>query len=107
MDVQTLVSEPMLTVWSLLGALLGTLLIAAATLWAGAQVTQQARGLWQALRGQRAVVLAAVDEPADPLNARLEQITTVPAAVWAALLPAFFNALAAALDQVLTADQQD
>jgi hypothetical protein len=107
MDVQNLVGEPMLTVWSLLGALLGTLLIAAVTLWAGAQVTRQARGLWSALRGHRAEIVAAVDESADPVNARLEQITTIPAGVWAALLPAFFNALAAALDQTLGADRPD
>jgi hypothetical protein len=107
MDVQSLVGEPMLTVWSLLGALLGTLLITAVTLWAGAQVTRQARGLWAALRGHRAEIVAAVDEPADPVNARLEQITTIPAGVWAALLPAFFNALAAALDQTLGAQRPD
>ncbi len=104
MDVQNLVGEPMLTVWSLLGALLGTLLIAAVTLWAGTQAARQARGLWAALRGHRAQLVAAVDEPADPVNARLEQITTIPAGVWAALLPAFFNALAAALDQTLNVE---
>jgi hypothetical protein len=107
MDIQSLVAEPMLTVWSLAGALLGTLLITALTLWAGTQVTQQARRLWAALRGQRGVIVAAVDEPADPVNARLEQITTVPAGVWAALLPAFFNALAAALDQTLGAEHPE
>jgi hypothetical protein len=101
MDAHTFVSEPMLTVWSLLGALLGTLLIVAATLWAGAQVTHQARTLWRAVRGHRAEIVAAVDEPADLLNAHLEQITTVPAAVWAAFLPAFLNALAEGLDRAL------
>jgi hypothetical protein len=97
----------MLTVWSLAGALLGTLLITALTLWAGTQVTRQARGLWAALRGYRPAVVTAVDEPADPVNAHLEQITTIPAGVWAALLPAFFNALAAALDQTLGAERSD
>lgn len=101
METHTFVSEPMLTVWALLGALLGTLLFVALTLWAGTQVAQQGRVLWQALRGQREEVVAAVDESTDPLNACLAQITTVPAAVWAAFLPAFLTALADGLDQVL------
>ena len=99
MDV--MLSEPTLTVWSLLGAALGTLLMAAATLWAGAQLTRQARHVWQAVRGQTPRVLAAVDEPTDPLIAGLAHHSRVPAAVWAAFLPAFLGALAAGLDQVL------
>jgi hypothetical protein len=97
----------MLTVWSLAGALLGTLLITALTLWAGTQVTRQACGLWAVLRGHRAALVTAVDEPVDPVNTQLEQITTIPAGVWAALLPGFFNALAAALDQTLGEQHPD
>jgi hypothetical protein len=101
MEPSLFVSEPMLAVWSILGALLGTLLIAAATLWAGAQVTRQAQRLWQAIRGQRAAVVAAVDDPADPLIRQFASITPIPAAVWAAFLPAFLNALAEGLDHAL------
>jgi hypothetical protein len=101
MEPTTFVAEPMLAVWSMLGALLGTLLIGAATLWASAQVTRQARSLWNAVRGQRAVVVAAVDEPTDPLIQQAASVTPIPAAVWAAFLPAFLNALAEGLDRAL------
>jgi len=99
MDV--MVAEPALTVWSLLGTALGTLLLAAATLWAGAQLTRQAREVWRAVRGQTPQVIAALDEPTDPLIAQLACLSRVPAAVWAAFLPAFLSALAVGLDQVL------
>ncbi|RPI98996.1 MAG: hypothetical protein EHM39_07300 [Chloroflexi bacterium] len=101
MEPSIFVSEPMLAVWSILGALLGTLLIAAMTLWAGAQVTRQARGLWTAVRGQRAAVVGAVDDPTDLLVRQFASITPIPAAVWAAFLPAFLNALAEGLDRAL------
>lgn len=101
MEPSIFVSEPALAVWAALGALLGTLLIAAAILWAGAQVTRQARALWQAVRGYRAGVIAAVDDPADPLIRQAASITPIPAAVWAAFLPAFLNVLAEGLDRAL------
>ena len=100
MDV--MVAEPALAVWSLLGAARGALRLAAATLWAGAQLTRQAREVWRAVRGQTPQVIAALDEPTDPLIAQLAGLSRVPAAVWAAFLPAFLSALAAGLDQVLT-----
>jgi len=102
MGIDTLVSEPMVTVWSLLGALLGTLLLVAGSLWAGALVTRQTRTLWHTLRGQRKAVVAAVDEPTDPLIAQLATLTQIPGTVWAAFLPAFFTALADGLDQALS-----
>ena len=95
------IAEPALTVWGLLGTALGTLLLAAATLWAGALLTRQAREVWRAVRGHAPEVLAAVDEPTDPLIAGLARYSRVPPAVWAAFLPAFLTALAAGLDQVL------
>ncbi len=96
-------SELMITVWSLLGSLLGTLLLVAGSLWASAQVIAQARRVWGAVRGHVPDVLAAVDEPGDALTARLGQVTQVPAAVWAAFLPAFIEALAAGPDRALVA----
>lgn len=102
MGIDTLVSEPMLAVWSLLGALLGTLLLVAGSLWASALVTRQTRALWHALRGQREAVVTAVDEPTDPLIAQVAALTHIPGAVWAAFLPAFFNALADGLDRALS-----
>jgi len=94
-----LFAEEMLVVWSLLGSLLGTLIVLAATLWAGAQVTEQARALWRALRGQRGAVIGAVDEPTDPAIRVLADVSKIPAAVWAAVLPAFVAALVDALDR--------
>jgi len=99
--MDTWIAGEMLDVWRLLGALLGTLLLVAGSLWAGARVTEQARMLWGALRGHRAEVIAALDEPADPLIAQLARLTTVPAGVWAAFVPAFLAALAAGLDRAL------
>lgn len=97
-------TELMITVWSLLGSLLGTLLLVAGSLWASAQVVAQARRAWGAVRGHVPDVLAAVDEPGDALNARLGQLTHVPAGVWAAFLPAFVEALAAGLDSAFEVD---
>ena len=96
-----LFSEPMLAVWGLLGTLLGTLLILALTLWAGRQFARQARELWRTLRGRQAEIVHSVDEPTDPVIVQLERVSRVPAAVWAAFLPAFLNALAAGLDRDL------
>lgn len=97
--MELLTSDALLQLWSALGALLATLLLAAGALWASAQVTTQARQLWAAVRGYTPQVRAAVDEPGDPLNAKLADLTTIPAAVWAALLPAFVDALAAGLER--------
>jgi len=94
-----LVSDQMLAVWTVLGALLGTLLLAAVTLWAGAQVTRQARGLWHTVRGHQATIIAAIDQPGDPLVVQLARYTPIPADVWAAFLPAFFSALAEGLER--------
>lgn len=99
--MDTWIAGEMLDVWRLLGALLGTLVLVAGLLWAGTQVTGQARALWRALRGHRAEVIAAVDEVADPLIVQLARLTTIPPAVWAAFLPAFLTALAAGLDRAL------
>ncbi len=95
------IADEMLDVWRLLGALLGTLLLIAGSLWAGAQVTGQARALWRALRGHRAEMIAAVDEVTDPLVVQLARLTTIPPGVWAAFLPTFLAALAAGLDRAL------
>ncbi len=97
--MDTWIAGEMLTVWALLGALLGTLLLIAGSLWAGARVTEQARALWRTLRGHRAGVIAAVDETSDPLIVQLARLTTIPPAVWAAFLPAFLAALAEGLDR--------
>jgi len=99
LDVWT--SPPMLAVWAALGALLGTLLLLAASLWAGDQALRQARSLWGRVRGQRAQVIAAVNEPTDPLIVQLARLTTIPAPVWAALLPALLESLIAGLDRAL------
>jgi len=128
MTLESMITGDVLAVWRLLGALLGTLLLVAGSLWAGAQVTAQARALWRAVRGVhpqlvaagagaqvtaqaralwRAVrgvhpqLVAAVDDPADPLPVQLERLSTVPATVWATFLPAFLNALAVGLDRAL------
>jgi hypothetical protein len=97
--MEALVSDQMLAVWAVLGSLLGTLLLAAVTLWAGAQVTRQGRALWHAVRGHRAEIVAAIDQPGDPLVVQLARYTPIPATVWAAFLPAFFNALAEGLER--------
>jgi hypothetical protein len=59
-----------------------------------------ARG-WSAIRGQVPAVVELVDEPTDAANVKLENVTHVPATVWAAFLPAFLNALATGLDAAL------
>lgn len=99
--MHTMIAEPTLAIWSLLGTVTGTLLLTAAALWASKQITQQARALWQALRGHTPDVIGAVDEPTDSINEQLARMSSVPAAVWAAFLPAFLGALAAGLDTVL------
>ncbi|MBN1679583.1 MAG: hypothetical protein JW966_04775 [Anaerolineae bacterium] len=99
--IDTLVTEQTLALWQVLGTVLGTLLLAAATLWAGRQITQQARELWRVVRGHMPDVVAAVDQPADPLIVQLAKLTTVPAAVWAVFLPAFLESLAEGLDAAL------
>jgi hypothetical protein len=96
-----LVMDQMVQVWSLLGTLAGTLLLIALTLWAGTQITRQARALWRAVRGHRAAMIAALDEPTDPVIAALARLSTVPPGVWAAFLPAFVAALADGLDAAL------
>ncbi len=103
MDV--LVSDVMLELWSVLGALLATLLLVAGTLWASARVINQGRAVWGALRGHVPDVLAAVDDPGDAVNRRLARATRVPPAVWAAFLPAFVSALAEGLDRALAEDE--
>ncbi len=97
--MQLLTSDTLLQLWGALGALLATLLLTAGTLWASAQLTTQARTLWRAVRGYTPQVRAAVDQPGDTVNTELARLTTVPAAVWAALLPAFVDALAAGLER--------
>lgn len=104
MAIEGLFAENTWALWGLLGTLLGTLLLVAALLWAGARVGEQGRALWRSVRGQRAAVIGAVDEPADPLIAQLAALTRVPPGVWAAFLPAFLNALAAGLDRALGAE---
>ena len=67
-------------------------------LWAGTQATHQGRALWRAVRGHQAEIIAAVDEPGDPLVVQLARYTSIPAPVWATFLPAFFKALADGLE---------
>ncbi len=98
--------DTVLTLWQVLGALVGTLLVLAVLLWAGRQTVGQARGLWLALRGEIPVLVGAVNEPGDPAVRELARLSHVSPAVWAAFLPAFFEALSAALDQVMGANQQ-
>lgn len=95
------VSAVVAQVWTLLGALAGTLTLLALTLWLGARVAEQGRALWRAVRGHVPQVLAAVDEPGDPVNAALGRWTGVPPQVWAAFWPAFVRALADGLNQTL------
>jgi hypothetical protein len=97
--MEMLLSDQMLAVWAVLGSLLGTLLLAAAMLWAGTQVTHQGRALWRAVRGHQAEIIAAVDEPGDPLVVQLARYTSIPAPVWSAFLPAFLKALADGLER--------
>jgi hypothetical protein len=98
---QDTMDETTVYVWSLLGTVLGTLLMAAALLWASKKVIQQVGSLWRVLRGHQDEVLRGVDEPGDPFIRRLEAITTIPGEVWAAFLPAFLRALAQELDTLL------
>ena len=95
------VNGSVLDLWSLVGALLGTLLLLGGTLWTGERVAGQVRAIWRAVRGYRAPVVAALDEPSDALIRRLEGATGVPAAVWVALLPALLEALVDGLDRTL------
>lgn len=95
------ISAQALDVWSLLGTLIGTLLLVAVTFWAGKHVTRQARELWQAVRGHKDALIASIDEPIDPAVVKLAQVSPIPAAVWATFLPAFFDALASGLDHAL------
>ena len=88
-----------------LGTLLGLLILSAAILWAGKQTILQGRGLWRALRGQTPAVIAAVDQPGDPVIAQLASTTRIPADIWAAVLPALIQALATGLDATLIAKQ--
>ncbi|MEL7673535.1 MAG: hypothetical protein AAGU78_07335 [Chloroflexota bacterium] len=101
MSVEELFSERTWALWGLLGTLLDTLLLVAALLWTGARVSEQGRALWRSVRGQRAALIAAVDEPGDPLIAQLAALTRVPPGVWAVFLPAFLSALAEGLDRAL------
>lgn len=100
-EMVDMVGEPVIELWGVLGALLGTLALLAGTLWAGRQVPAQARALWLALRGHRAAVVAAVDEPLDPLVTALAQASHLPAGAWAVFLPAFLNGLADGLDRAM------
>ena len=82
-----------LQVWSWLGTVLGTLVLAVAVLWAGKQLTVQALGLWHVLWAHESHLKAAVDEPTDTVNQTLARVSGVSAEVWAALLPAMLEAL--------------
>ena len=95
------VSPEMIALWEVLGSLLGTLLLAAGTLWAGGQVAAQVRRMWGQVRGVVPDVVAAVDEPSDALTLQLGRLTHIPAGVWAAFLLAFIEALADGLDRAL------
>ena len=92
-------SDVMVTLWSLLGALLATLLLLAGTLWASATLAGQVRRIWAVLRGHLPEVVAAVDQPGDAINVQLARLTSLPSGVWSAFLTAFVEALAAGLDQ--------
>ena len=101
MTLDRLVSPEMVDVWRLLGALLGTLVLVAATLWVGRQAAGQVRGVWRAVRGYEGTALRAVDQPTDPVIVQLARLSGVPAGVWAAFLPVLLSALAAGLDHAL------
>jgi hypothetical protein len=92
------VDETTLHVWSLLGTAVGTIMMALVLLWASRQAIQQVVAVWRVVRGHRDEIIGAVDEPGDALIRRLEQLTTIPAGVWAALLPALLRSLARELD---------
>lgn len=92
-------SDLMITLWSVLGTLIATLLLLAGTLWASAALTEQGRRIWRTLRGHVPEVIAAVDQPGDPVNVQLARLTQLPPGVWSAFLTAFVEALAAGLDQ--------
>lgn len=92
-------TDVMVTLWSVLGALLATLLLLAGTLWASAALGGQVRRIWRALRGHVPQVIAAVDQPGDAINVHLARLTQLPPGVWSAFLTAFVEALAAGLDQ--------
>jgi len=47
------------------------------TFWAGKHVTRQARELWQAVRGHKAALIQAIDEPTDPAIVKLAQMSPV------------------------------
>lgn len=81
-----------LQVWSWLGMVLGTLVLAVALLWAGKEFTVQLRGLWRVLRTHESQLKAAIDDPADIINRRLAQVSGMPSEVWAVLLPAMLEA---------------
>lgn len=98
-------ADVLIALWSVLGTLLATLLLAAGTLWASAQVAAQVRRVWGALRGHVPDVIAAVDDPGDALNVQLGRLTRIPPGVWAAFLRAFVEALAAGLDRAAEAGQ--
>jgi len=74
MTLESVITGDVLAVWRLLGALLGTLLLVAGSLWAGAQVTAQARALWRAVRGVHPQLVAAVDDPAVSRRLTIRQI---------------------------------
>ncbi len=105
MTIDGVVAGPVLELWALVGALLGTLLLLAGTLWAGERVAGQVRAIWRAVRRSRPTVIGALDEPSDALIRRLEAATGVPAEVWIALLPALLEALADGLDRALVEQQ--
>ncbi len=92
--------------WTLLGALAGTLTLLALTLWLGARVAEQGRTFWRALRGHVPQVIAAVDEPSDPLNLALGRWTGISPQVWATFWTAFVRALADGLSQMTDADAE-
>ena len=75
--MDTWIAGEMLDVWRLLGTLLGTLALIAASLWAGARVTEQARALWRALRGHRAGDLRP-GRASRPADRQLARLTAVP-----------------------------
>lgn len=82
-----------LQVWSWLGAVLGTLVLAVGVLWAGKEFTTQARRVWRVVWPHEGQLKAAVDEPTDAVNRQLAQVSGVSAEVWTAVLCTMLEAL--------------
>lgn len=92
--------DTLVYVWAGLGTVVGTLILVAAMLWASKATLQQAREVWQVLRGYRRVVEAGIDDPSDPLIRELARLSQLPPGLWSAFLTTLLRALADGLDEL-------